>query len=42
MSITRPTVEEVKTAALEIGIHFTESEATTYHKLMQGQLDAFE
>ncbi|WP_160061205.1 amidase [Psychromonas sp. L1A2] len=42
MSITRPTVEEVKTTALEIGIHFTESEATTYHKLMQGQLDAFD
>lgn len=42
MSITRPTVEQVKAAALEIGIHFNESEAATYHQLMQGQLDAFD
>ncbi|MDO6588316.1 amidase [Salipiger sp. 1_MG-2023] len=42
MTITRPTVDDVRAAALEIGIHFTESEAVTYHALMQGQLDAYD
>ncbi|MEO3416123.1 amidase [Roseovarius sp. CAU 1744] len=42
MTIKRPTVEEVQAAALEIGIHFDDAEATIYHELMQGQLNAYD
>ena len=42
MTIKRPTVKELQAAALEIGIHFSEAEASVYHELMQGQLDAFD
>lgn len=42
MSITRPSVEQVIDIAAGMGMTLTTAEATEYHTLMQGNLDAYD
>lgn len=42
MSIQRPTPEDVRKAALEIGLHLNDQDMASFHALMQGQLDAYD
>ncbi|AQQ03885.1 amidase [Roseibium algicola] len=42
MAVYRPTPEELREAALEIGLHFSEADAQSFHGLIQSQLDAYD
>ena len=42
MPIQRPTTMDLQEAALELGLHFTEADAASFHGLMQAQLDAYD
>ncbi|SFD52359.1 amidase [Bosea sp. CRIB-10] len=42
MTVPRPTPAELRDAALEIGLHLSESDSRSFHALMQAQFDAYD
>jgi len=42
MGVSRPNIKELQQAALELGLHLSEDDARSFHKLMQAQLDAYD
>ena len=42
MGVSRPNIKELQQAALELGLHQSEDDARSFHKLMQAQLDAYD
>src|SRR5437762_1727677 len=42
MAVSRPNIKELQQAALELGLHLSEDDAASFHKLMQAQLDAYD
>ncbi|MDR3464834.1 MAG: amidase [Xanthobacteraceae bacterium] len=42
MAVRRPSVEEMRLAGRELGLNLSEADAESFHRLMQGQLDAYD
>lgn len=42
MAIHRPTPAELQEAALEVGLHLSEVDSRSFHRLMQAQFDAYD
>jgi len=42
MPVKRPNPQELQQAARELGLNLTDADVMSFHKLMQGQLDAYD